>query len=162
TGVGLLAILIILFAYRHDSLSWGVVLFVSAAKSVESFTDVIAGLLQKHERLDQVAISMMLKGVSSVAAFSLGFITWHSVGYALGGMAVTWVAVFLAYDCRVAGRVLQKADRYFVWNRDRLIALTKLAAPVGIVMGLVSLNANLPRYAVEHYRGTSELGIFAA
>ena len=29
-------------------------------------------------------------------------------------------------------------------------------------MGLVSLNANIPRYAVEHYRGTSELGIFAA
>ena len=40
--------------------------------------------------------------------------------------------------------------------------LTKLAAPVGIVMGLVSLNANIPRYAVEHYRGSGELGIFAA
>ena len=40
--------------------------------------------------------------------------------------------------------------------------LAKLAAPVGIVMGLVSLNANIPRYAVEHYRGSGELGIFAA
>ena len=30
------------------------------------------------------------------------------------------------------------------------------------MMGLVSLNANIPRYAVEHYRGSGELGVFAA
>lgn len=162
TAVGLAVIAIILLAYRRDSLSLGVVLFVSAAKSVESFTDVIAGLLQKHERLDQVAISMMLKGVCSVVAFSAAFLLSHNVVYAAAAMAVTWLAVFVAYDLRVARRLLHAGERYLVWNRSRLMELTKLAAPVGIVMGLVSLNANIPRYAVEHYRGSGELGIFAA
>lgn len=162
TAVGLAVIAIILLAYRRDSLSLGVVLFVSAAKSVESFTDVIAGLLQKHERLDQVAISMMLKGVCSVVAFSAAFLLSHNVVYASAAMAVTWLAVFVAYDLRVARRLLHAGERYLVWNRSRLMELTKLAAPVGIVMGLVSLNANIPRYAVEHYRGSGELGIFAA
>ncbi|HSY14188.1 MAG TPA: oligosaccharide flippase family protein [Verrucomicrobiae bacterium] len=162
TAVGLAVIAIILLAYRRDSLSLGVVLFVSAAKSVESFTDVIAGLLQKHERLDQVAISMILKGLCSVAGFSAAFLWSHSVVYASAAMAVTWLAVFVAYDLRVARRLLHAGERYFVWNRSQLIELTKLAAPVGIVMGLVSLNANIPRYAVAHYRGSGELGIFAA
>ncbi len=162
TVLGLGAILLILLFYRRDTISWGVVLFVSAAKSVESFTDVISGLLQKHERLDQVAISMMLKGIFSVAAFSLAFVYWHSVVFASAAMAVTWLAVFLAYDVSVAGKLLRSGDRYLTWNREALIKLAKLAAPVGIVMGLVSLNANIPRYAVEHYRGSSELGIFAA
>jgi O-antigen/teichoic acid export membrane protein len=162
TVVGLAAIALVLLFYRRDTISWGVVLFVAVAKSVESFTDVIAGLLQKHERLDQVAISMMLKGITSVAAFSLAFYYWHSVVYASAAMAVTWSFVFLSYDVRVAGKLLQAGERYFTWNRAALVKLTKLAAPVGIVMGLVSLNANIPRYAVEHYRGSGELGIFAA
>lgn len=162
TAVGLVAIAVILVFFRRDTISWGVVLFVSAAKSVESFTDVIAGLLQKNERLDQVAISMMWKGLSSVTAFALAFFFWHSVVYASAAMAATWLVVFLSYDVRVAGKLLRSGDRYFTWKRDALIKLAKLAAPVGIVMGLVSLNANLPRYAVEHYRGSGELGIFAA
>ena len=162
TVVGLAAIALILLFYRRDTIAWGVVLFVAVAKSVESFTDVIAGLLQKHERLDQVAISMTLKGLSSLLAFSLAFYYWHSLVCAAAAMAITWTVVFLSYDVRVAGALLQTGDRYFTWNRDALIKLTKLAAPVGIVMGLVSLNASIPRYAVEHYRGSGELGIFAA
>ena len=123
---------------------------------------MIAGLLQKHERLDQVAISMVLKGVCSVLAFSLAFLYWHSLVGASAAMALTWLVVFFLYDLRVARKLLQTGDRYFLWNRAGLIKLAKLAAPVGMVMGLVSLNANLPRYAVERFRGNSELGIFAA
>jgi O-antigen/teichoic acid export membrane protein len=37
-----------------------------------------------------------------------------------------------------------------------------LALPLGVVMMLVALNANIPRYVVEQALGTSALGIFAA
>jgi O-antigen/teichoic acid export membrane protein len=33
---------------------------------------------------------------------------------------------------------------------------------LGFVLMLVSLNTNLPRYAIEHFQGVPELGIFAA
>jgi O-antigen/teichoic acid export membrane protein len=33
---------------------------------------------------------------------------------------------------------------------------------MGLVMMLISLNSNIPRYVVEHYLGEQELGIFAA
>jgi O-antigen/teichoic acid export membrane protein len=37
-----------------------------------------------------------------------------------------------------------------------------LAFPLGIVMGIISLNTNIPRYAIEKFLGSRELGIFAA
>ncbi|HEY5176162.1 MAG TPA: hypothetical protein VII95_11425 [Terriglobales bacterium] len=161
TSTGLLIVGVILLASRHDSATWGVVMFVAAAKAVESFTDVIAGLLQKHERLDQVAISMMLKGGFSVIAFTAAYLRWHSVVAASATLCVTWLAVFLAYDLRVARKLLGN-ESYLAWDRSVLLKLAKLAAPVGIVMALVSLNGNVPRYAVARYGGSSELGIFAA
>ena len=148
-----------------SSRSWetvGVVLFVAAAKAVESFTDVIAGLLQKHERLDQVAVSMVLKGVCSLAAFSIAYLRTRSVVLASAALCVAWSVVFFAYDLQVARRILGHGSRYLTWQPEALRKLAKLAAPVGVVMALVSLNANIPRYAVERYRGSSELGIFAA
>ena len=38
----------------------------------------------------------------------------------------------------------------------------RTALPLGIVLMLGSLNMNLPRYAIERYLGTTELGVFAA
>jgi O-antigen/teichoic acid export membrane protein len=162
TSTALLIVGVILLASRHDSGTWGVVMFVAAAKAVESFTDVIAGLLQKHERLDQVAISMMLKGVCSVAAFTVAYLRWRSVGAASAALCLTWFAVFLGYDLRVARKLLGRNGTYLAWDWSVLLRLAKLAAPVGIVMALVSLNGNVPRYAVERYGGSGELGIFAA
>jgi len=139
-----------------------VVMFVAVAKAVESFTDVIAGFLQKHDRLDQVAISMMLKGGLSFIAFAAAYLCWHSVIAASAALCLTWAAVFVGYDLRVARNVLGKSPTYLVWDRKLLFRLFKLAAPVGIVMALVSLNSNIPRYAIARYGGSRELGIFAA
>ncbi len=46
------------------------------------------------------------------------------------------------------------------WSRLR--ALLVLAFPLGIVMLLVSLSSNIPRYAIERHLGTTQLGIYAA
>jgi len=162
TGTGLVIVALILLGSRHDPSSWGVVMFVAAAKAVESFTDVIAGFLQKHDRLDQVAISMMLKGGLSFLAFAAAYLYWHSVVAASAALCLTWAAVFVGYDVRVARTLLEKSARYLVWDRKVLLKLFKLAAPVGIVMALVSLNGNIPRYAIARCGGSRELGIFAA
>ena len=38
----------------------------------------------------------------------------------------------------------------------------RAALPLGIVLMLTSLTANLPRYSIERHLGTRELGLFAA
>jgi len=43
-----------------------------------------------------------------------------------------------------------------------LMKLVRLAIPLGIVAGLISLQTNIPRYFIEKQLGMAELGIFAA
>jgi len=162
TAIALLAVLGILVLSRRSSTIIPIVLFVALAKSVEALTDIIAGLMQKHERLDQVAVSMTLKGISSVSAFSVVFLISHSVAAASAALLVTWATVFLCYDLRRAIRILGPDATYFRFDRSRLMELAKLAAPVGVVLALVSLNVNVPRYVVEKYCGIGQLGVFAA
>ncbi len=139
-----------------------IVMLVACAKSVESFTDIVAGLLQKHERLDLVAISFMLKGSSSLVAFSAIYFTFRSVAAAVAGLGATWLLVFLCYDLQLARRLLGPGASFFRWNRSHLQQLAKIAAPLGIVTTLSTLNFNVPRYALQHFRGASEVGIFSA
>jgi O-antigen/teichoic acid export membrane protein len=51
------------------------------------------------------------------------------------------------------------AARWHWPTQRKLIGLT---LPLGLVMFLVSLNTNIPRYFIEHFLSQHELGIFAA
>lgn len=162
TIAALLAIATALIAGHYDATAALIILLVAMAKAVESFTDIIAGLLQKRERLDQVAISMMWKGVVSLLAFAITYLYSRNLAAASLSLVLSWLTVFLVYDLHLARRAVANYDSFFSWNRDTLLHLARLAAPVGIVTALTSLNFNIPRYFLERYRGASELGVFAA
>lgn len=139
-----------------------VIMLVGGAKAVESFTDIVAGLLQKHERLDQVAISFMLKGGLSLVTFIGTYALTRNVAAAALALCATWLLVFLFYDFRLARKLLGPDVSFLGWHQHRPWRLLKTAAPLGVVTALSSLNSNVPRYALEHFRGTSDLGIFSA
>jgi O-antigen/teichoic acid export membrane protein len=144
-----------------------VIVLVGVARSVESISDVIYGLMLKHERLDRIAIAMILRGVGSVTLFTLVIWQTRNVAWAVCALAVWWGTVLLTYE-RKAGRALLKTlgssgDRFSpFWEWYRMRRLAWLSFPLGIVMVLVSLNTNIPRYFVEHYLGEAALGYFAA
>src|SRR6185437_12263412 len=72
--LGLLTVATIALSLHYDLTTRLVVMLVAAAKFVESLSDVVAGLLQKFEKLDQVAMSLMIRGGLSVAAFGGAFL----------------------------------------------------------------------------------------
>lgn len=142
-----------------------IILIVGIAKLFESLSDVFYGLLQRHERMDRIAKSMMIKGVFSLTALGAGVYFVHSVVWGVVGLAAAWGAVLLLYDIR-SGALISKVSVFKIlqpkWCILRLVKLMWLALPLGIVMALVSLNVNIPRYFVERVFGKSVLGIFAA
>jgi O-antigen/teichoic acid export membrane protein len=160
--LALSVVVFILCISRYGRSTSLVVILVASAKAVESLSDVVAGLLQKYERLDQIAIAMMLKGGCSAILFTVAYALWRSVVAASLCLCVTWLLVFLTYDLQLARRLVTKKRNFVVQNRRRLLDLARSAAPLGVVMALSSLNGNMPRYLVQRYRGTGELGIFAA
>lgn len=140
-----------------------VVLGVALAKAVESVSDVFYGLAQQRERMDLIARSMILRGVAAVAALAAGVVAG---GLVLGVFlhAASWLAVLLLHDLRLAaaaGLSPRAALRPELAPRP-LLALARVALPLGLVMGLISLNTNLPRYFLEHHAGLDALGVFAA
>lgn len=155
-----LAGLCALAGYRGEVLV--VVLALSVAKAFESWSDVIAGLLQRHERLDLAARSLSLRGVLSLAVFASVFATTRKLTAACLALAATWAVVVCVYDTALARSVLEKGEGFFSASTSRMWTLLNRSLPLGLVMALISLNVNLPRYVIVHYLGAGELGIFAS
>jgi O-antigen/teichoic acid export membrane protein len=141
-----------------------VLLAVAAAKAIEGVCDVHYGLLQQHERMRPIAISVILRGTLSVVGVAAVLALGGGLLLALVVLAGSWLAVLVVHDWRVATDVLHAmSERHlprFRWRTAGRIAAISL--PLGIVTMLVSLRTTIPRYFIEHHAGTGELGIFVA
>jgi O-antigen/teichoic acid export membrane protein len=159
-GIGIATSVAMISRYSHSTVM--IVFLLSIAKAIESVSDVVAGLLQKHERMDQVAIGLMLKGALSITAFTIVFRMFHHLGAAVATLVCSWAAVALCYDLRLALRLEGTVSRFFSADFYKIKQLVVLSAPMGLVAGLMSLIVNVPRFVIEHQIGARELGIFAA
>jgi O-antigen/teichoic acid export membrane protein len=152
---------------------WATVI-LALAKSVESLSDVFYGFFQQQERMGFMAKSMIIKGVLSVTVLGIVFYLSSSLPWALTGLLCAWMLVFLFYDWRMGTKLLISVEgaaqaqvitssiNSFQERQRILLRIVVLAFPLGIVMGIISLNTNIPRYAIEKFLGERELGIFAA
>jgi O-antigen/teichoic acid export membrane protein len=158
----------LLFPSSHST----VILMIGIAKAIESISDVCAGFMQQQERMDFISISLMIKGVLSLFLLAMGIVL---TGQVIGGavaLVMSWATVLIGYDLRIMRRLLkhrsqdaQKLTPSWKWSiQQKLIRLT---LPLGAVMLLISLNANIPQYLIQyfivrHYLHPPDLGIFAA
>jgi len=158
TAVALCGIVLLACASHYGIATLSVIVAIACAKSFESLSDVCYGHLQQRESMDGIAISMTMRGLLSVAALTAVLWSTGSLAWACSAMAATWLGVLWAYD--LPNGLLLSAWRQCSFNR--LKALAAVAAPLGAVMMLLSLNSNVPRYFIERGYGVRELGIFAA
>jgi O-antigen/teichoic acid export membrane protein len=158
TALGLAALGAIALASHY---AWPVptaVLVLGFALSVDNLSDVYYGLLQRRERMDQIAWSMVARGLMSVAALGVTLWLTRSLLAGVGALAVARTTVLLVYDrpTASAGVPLRTSGL----RAQAAVFCTSL--PLGIVLMLLALAASLPRYAIEQNLGTAALGSFAA
>jgi O-antigen/teichoic acid export membrane protein len=160
----LVAGLVLFGGYRIEVAA--VVLAVGLAKAVEAVSDVYFGYLQGRERMDVSARALILKGVLSLAAMAGAVILTGSVLWGALALAAAWAAVFGVYVLRHAGTVAAddgaESSLRPLWHWRHMTGLAWLALPLGLVMMLISLNTNIPRYFIENTLGEAGLGYFAA
>jgi len=155
---------IVLFGhYQRGTAS--VILAVAFAKAVETISDIHYGLFQLNDRLDQTGRSMILRGLLSVAAITIGLYLSHDVFWGCLWVAVAWIAALLLFDIR-RGRSLVayteepcEAEPGWLVPRFRLMSI---ALPLGIVTTMATINLHMPRYFVHAHMGEQQLGIFSA
>ena len=149
--------------YRSEVLL--IALLVAAAKGFEAVSDVYYGRMQLAERMDGIAKSMIWKGGVSLAALASTIAVTGSLAWGVTMLAASWLAMLIFYDVPRARQVTVPANPAELRPRfpaQRLQSLAVRALPLGFVMLLLSLQANIPRYVLERQLGEGALGIFAA
>jgi O-antigen/teichoic acid export membrane protein len=163
TGLALLIITVISLSGGYQRETSLVIFFIGIAKAFESISDVFYGLIQQHERMDQIAKSLMIKGPLSLLLLGLGVYLSGRVIWGVLGLVFAWLVVLFGCDLRSSLLMVKQGSKLQPhWDWQTLIKLIWLALPLGFVMMLISFNANIPRYFIERYLGERELGIFAA
>ena len=161
TAMAVLVIAGIACGYRLETFL--VILAVGLAKAFESISDVVYGLLQVHERMDRIGLSMMIKGPLSLVALGATVCITGRIAWGAFALAAAWGFLLVVYDIPNGFRFLDQGDVFRpCWDPSALARLAWLAMPLGVVMMLISLNTNIPRYFIEFYLGEHQVGIFAA
>ena len=156
-SLAVIGVVILVAGYRLDVALLIVVL--GAAKGFEGLSELAYGLLQKHERMSHIGVSLLARGVISFVAATIALWSTGSVIGVAAGMAAGWLVWLFAYDLRKAGAFATMRPTF---AKQQLWSLTRLAFPLGLVALLLSLSGNLPRYFIERFHGEAELGVFAA
>lgn len=152
-GLGVTAGLCALYPQAAGAVWW-----VGVAKALEGLSDVMYGLMQRHERLDWVSRSTLSRGLLGLGLLGGLFALTGSVAWGAAGLAAAGAVTLLAYDLPHARRL--EPGR---WLTRRIPpALPRLAAPLGLVVGLISLSSTLPRLFIERSLGHADLGVYSA
>jgi len=175
-GVLVVALIILIAGYRGRFAL--IIIGMGLAKGFNAVSDIYFGLMQKHERMDMIAKSMMIKGPLSLAAIIITVYFTGELIWGIAALVISWAAVLFTYDLHNGRLILAHPGRtplkpekvhnnsigtsFYFLSIIRLKDLIMLSLPLGAAMMLISLNANIPRYFIEHYSGFGELGIFAA
>ncbi len=158
TALALAAIAAIAFGSAYLRPLAAIILLTGVAQSIENVSDLYYGALQRRDRMEQVGRSMMARGLVSAAALGGALALTRDLLWSVAALAAARLAVLLAYDLPrgSAGECLSLSGPRSQWT------VLRTAFPLGVVLMLVSLNTNLPRYAIERHLGAVALGGFAA
>ncbi|HEY9661285.1 MAG TPA: oligosaccharide flippase family protein [Allocoleopsis sp.] len=177
TSLALLVIASIVYVAEYRWETALLIMIIGLAKAFESISDIFYSLFQQQERMDQIATSMMLKGLLSLVLLTIGIVATGSVLGGGLGLVFAWAIVLTAYDLYKGAWIIKtvlpasQANNQELklattlqprWQIKTLLKLMRLALPLGFVMMLISLNTNIPRFFIERYWSERELGIFSA
>lgn len=169
--LALLVIVGLVAAAGYRGTMAAIVLLVAAGEWLKSVSDVFHALLQQHERMDRVAVSLAIRGLLALGFLTLGVALTGNVVWAMAGFPLAMGATLLAWDLRNGARLLgagsasggtARAALRPRWHLPTMLRLCWLTLPLGVVMMLLALQASVPRWLVSHYLGHRELGVFVS
>ncbi|MGY2895362.1 lipopolysaccharide biosynthesis protein [Deinococcus sp. UYEF24] len=136
-----------------------VVIWLGLAKLFDSVSDVCYGHLQARQQLREVSQSLIARGVLSVLLLGVAFALTRQVAWAAAGTALGYLVVLALFDIP---RTRRGTGHWWRPERAILLQLTRLTWPLGVAVGLIALNASLPRYFLGRERGLDAVGLFTA
>ncbi len=164
TAVGCASVFLVLTVANFELDAAVMIGIVTLTKAVESPSDLLYGLMQRHGYRDRISIAMMVKGLGSLAALGTLLTLGGSPASGLLAAAAWQAVVLVVYELPSARNILRRENEsgWPTCNPRTVLKLLRSSLSLGIVASLVSLNINLPRYMLEAWWGAQHLGYYAA
>lgn len=154
----IILVIIIISSYRTEKSL--IILLIVLRRMIFSYSDVVFGQLQKHERMDYIGKSQSVRGISSIVVVAITLYFTGNLIITLIMLNLLWFFLFVFYDRKNLTLFISNVKPYFSISKFRSLFI--LALPLGIVLMLISLNTNVPRIFVERILGEAALGYFAS
>ena len=130
-----------------------VLLLVGLLKFFESYSDIIYAYYNAHDQTQLISKSLFLKGAFSVLAVAVGLYLFDFYT-ALILFLIVYLVVWLFID----NLYIQKTQEIKKMSLD--LGMMKSAIPMGISLGIVTLQSNIPRLFLDQYASIEAVGIF--
>ena len=130
-----------------------VLLLVGLLKFFESYSDIIYAYYNAHDQTQLISKSLFLKGTLSVLAVAVGLYLFDFYT-ALILFLIVYLVVWLFID----NLYIQKTQKIKKMSLD--LGMMKSAIPMGISLGIVTLQSNIPRLFLDQYASIEAVGIF--
>lgn len=143
------------FISRYSLYKFTVVILLCIYKSLEAFSDVLYGVVQKNNNLYQVGISLTIKSVFALILFVVVDIVTRNIIYSILFAILAWILVIVLYDFKNVNHA-SKFKLHF--NISSLRDIFKNGFFVFIINFLSSYIVNAPKYALDG-RASNELQV---
>ncbi|MCL6543646.1 MAG: lipopolysaccharide biosynthesis protein [Bryobacteraceae bacterium] len=142
---------------RGATIAFSMVL-IGFSLTADIVSDVYYGAMLRRERMAEIAWSLIARGLLALVSFGVVLAATRSLLPSVAMLLLARLAVLWFFDRPRGsqGEDLAQQGRESQWE------IFRTALPLGVVLMLVSFTSSVPRYAVEHFLGTRELGVFAA
>lgn len=164
-AVAIVPLIAIAWGSRPDTLA--IAAGVGLGRFFLLISDTFNGLMQKSERMDRVAHSIVLKGILSTLVLGATFLVTGSLVAAVFAEAATRFLVLAFYDFPLGCRLAREQGTENISLASlrtvdilRLKTLTFRSLPLAFKVMLVSLDTHVTRYFVTGMASLSAVGVF--
>jgi O-antigen/teichoic acid export membrane protein len=165
TTAGVLACAAVAVALQGRAVRWAVLLPIVAMRAADAFSDIDAGLWQRHERMRTLGVGRLVQLAVSTGGVVIAIVAGAGAPGAALATACGSVALLAYLHRRTAtDPEIRSAARAgaCTWSWRSLGPLAAEGFPLGVILLLASLQASVPLYFVEHRFGDAAIGLFAA
>lgn len=156
-----LLIISVLVIFLKEKNIVSIVVLLAAQKIIESFSELFNSNQQKLENINILAYSLMLKGAGSAISVYVGLFFFKSIEIGILLSVCFSLLVLLFYDYRNYKKYYyEKIKLDFKLPNGKKLFIK--CFPLGIVVLIISLNANIAKYFLENYEGREIQGVFSS
>lgn len=134
------------FFSGYNIYKFTIVILLCIYKSLEAFSDVLYGVVQKNNNLYQVGISLTVKSVFALILFVIVDVVTRNIIFSILAAILAWCMVICLYDLKNVNNV-SKFKLNFNWIS--LINIFKNGFFVFIINFLSNYIVNAPKYALD-------------